>query len=62
MMVSEIINSTGLGGYDKDFQERESPLSDSKRLSNQNGEKDMIQDNKDKSDSFSFHLVLLQLT
>lgn len=57
----QIVNDIELGGYDKDFQEGESPLPDSGGLSDQNGEEDVVQDNEDESDSSSFHSVLSQI-
>lgn len=50
-----------MGKYDKNFQEKELPLPDSKRLSDQNKEKDVVQDNEDEFDSSSFYSVLLQI-
>lgn len=46
-------------GYDKDFQERESPLPDFRGLNNQNKEGDVVQDNDNESDSSSLYSILL---
>lgn len=43
--------------YNKDFQEAKSLLLDSKRLNDQNREKDVVQNNKNEFNSSSFYLV-----
>lgn len=50
-----------MGEYDKDFQEGKSLLPDSKRLNDKSKKENVVQDNENKSDSSSFHLILLQI-
>lgn len=57
----QIVNNIELRGYNKDFQERKSPLLDSGRLSDQNGGEDVVQNNKDEFDSSSLYSVLSQI-
>lgn len=50
-----------MGRYNKNFQEGKLLLPSFRGLSNQNGNKDIIQDNNDKSYFFSLYLILLQI-
>lgn len=45
--------------YDKNFEEGESSLPDSRGLSNQNGEENVVQNNEDESNSSNLYLILL---
>ena len=57
----QAVNKFELGGYDKDLHEGKSSSVASGRLSDQDGDENIVQDIEDESDSSSLHSDLSQI-